>query len=77
MCDSVKSTQTIQWVDQAGDKTDDIVIPTGVVDPAPEDKFTALVRWSTRNYCDQDDQPADLKVEQGEFVQRWDDLVPK
>jgi hypothetical protein len=60
MCDSIKSTQTVKRVDQAGDETDDIAIPAGVVDPSFENKVAALVCWSTCHNSDENNQPANL-----------------
>lgn len=60
MRDPVQATQTVQWIDETGDKANDIVVPAGIVDPGPEDKFLALVRRSARDHCDEDDKPADL-----------------
>jgi hypothetical protein len=60
---AVQTTQTVQRIDKAGDEANDIAVPTRVVDPGPKDKFRALMRGSTRHDSDEDDQPANLKVE--------------
>ena len=74
---TVESAQTIQRIDEAGDEADTVVTPTGVVDPGSEDKGRVLMGGCTCNYSDKNDQPSNLKVEQRESVEGWDDLVSK
>ena len=77
MGDAVEATETIERVDEARDEADAVAAPPRVVDPSSEDKAAALIRWGTRDHCDKDDKPTDLEIEQGELVERRNDLVPE
>lgn len=77
MSDAVKTPEGVERVDQPGDEADHLVLPSRVVDPCPEDKLCVLVFGRAGHDGDQNYQPANLKVEQGELVQGRDDLVTK
>lgn len=77
MRDSIQSSQGIQRVDETGDEADNIAVPAGVVDKRPKHEILALVSRRTCDDCNENDEPADLEVEEREPVERWDGLVPK
>ena len=77
MRDPIQPSQGIQRVDETGDKADDIAVPAGVVDKRPEYEILALMCRRTRDDCNEDNEPADLEVEQREPVECWDGPVPE
>lgn len=73
--DSVQSTKTVQRVHKARDEANTLVLPARVVDPGGEDEIGVAVGRRACNNGDENDQPADLEVEQREPVERWNDSV--
>jgi hypothetical protein len=73
--DTIETTQAVKWVHQSSDEADSIRLPAGIVDPGPENKFGRLVRRSTSHNRDENDQPADLQVEERESIKTGNYLV--
>ena len=76
MSNAVQTPKTIHWVDKTSDEADDIVFPTSIVDPRPEDKLWISMGRGAGNHCNHHHNPSDLKIEEREPIQGGDDPVP-